>query len=83
MTVTCGGRRIRLHELLARPGLHILLDREAAPPGPLGPMVVVHRLTSVPGCGLMVIRPDGYIGLRCPRAEAGPLLAWLARARPL
>jgi 2-polyprenyl-6-methoxyphenol hydroxylase-like FAD-dependent oxidoreductase len=83
MTVTCGGRRIRLHELLARPGLHVLLDREAAPPGPLGPMVVVHRLTSVPGCGLMVIRPDGYIGLRCPRAEAGPLLAWLARARPL
>ena len=83
MTVTCGGRRIRLHELLARPGLHVLLDREAALPGPLGPMVVVNRLTSVPGYGLMVIRPDGYIGLRCPRAEAGPLLAWLARARPL
>ena len=83
MTVTCGGRRVRLHELLARPGIHVLLEREAAPPGPLGPMVVVHRLTSVPGRGMMAIRPDGHIGLRCPRAEAGPLLAWLARARPL
>ncbi len=28
-------------------------------------------------------RPDGYVGLRCPRAEAGQLLAWLARASPL
>jgi len=83
MTVTCGGRCVRLHELLARPGIHVLLEREADPPGPLGPMVVVHRLTSIPGRGMMAIRPDGHIGLRCPRAAAGPLLAWLARARPL
>ncbi len=83
MTVTCDGRRVRLHELLARPGIHVLLEREADPPGPLGPMVTVHRLTSAPGCGMMVIRPDGHVGLRCQRAAAGPLLAWLARARPL
>ena len=82
MIVTCGGRRVRLHELLARPGIHVLLERQADPPGPLGPMVVVHRLTSVPGCGMMAIRPDGHIGLRFPRVETGPLLAWLARARP-
>ena len=83
MTVTCDGRRVRLHELLARPGIHVLLEREATSPGPLGALVTVHRLTSVPGRGLTAVRPDGYIGLRCPRAEAGLLLAWLARVRPL
>ena len=85
MTVTCGGRRVRLHELLARPGIHVLLEREADPleGAPLGALVAVHRLTSVPGRGMMAIRPDGYIGLRCPRADAGQLLAWLARVRPL
>ena len=83
MTVTCGGRRVRLHELLARPGIHVLLERDAEPPGPLGALVTVHRLTSVPGRGLTAVRPDGYIGLRCPRAEVAQLLAWLARARPL
>ena len=83
MTVTCDGRRVRLHELLAQPGIHVLLEREANPPGPLGALVTVHRLTSVPGRGLTAVRPDGYIGLRCPRAEAGLLLAWLALVRPL
>ncbi len=84
MTVTSGGRRVRLHELLARPGLHVLLERDAAglETGTLGPLVDVHRLTSAPGRGMLAIRPDGYIGLRCRVAEAGPLLAWLARARP-
>ena len=83
MTVTCDGRRVRLHELLAQPGIHVLLERETNPPGPLGALITVHRLTSVPGRGLTAVRPDGYIGLRCPRAEAGLLLAWLARVRPL
>ena len=83
MTVTCDGRRVRLHELLAQPGIHVLLERDADPPGPLGALVTVHRLTSVPGRGVTAVRPDGYVGLRCGRAEAGQLLAWLARARPL
>ncbi len=84
MTVTSGGRHVRLHELLARPGLHVLLERDAAglDSGALGSLVDVHRLTSVPGRGMLAIRPDGYIGLRSRTAAAGPLLAWLARARP-
>ena len=84
MTVTSGGRRVRLHELLARPGLHVLLERDAAglEPGALGSLVDVHRLTSVPGRGMLAIRPDGYIGLRSRTAATEPLLAWLARARP-
>jgi 2-polyprenyl-6-methoxyphenol hydroxylase-like FAD-dependent oxidoreductase len=80
-TVSSAGRTIRLHELLARPGVHVLLDRDADWPGtpPLGPLVHVHRLTSVPGRGLTTVRPDGYIGLRCQIAEANQLSAWLAR----
>jgi len=79
--VRADGRSIRLHELLARPGVHILLDRDAdqfenlAP----GPFVTVHRLTSVPGHGVIVVRPDGYIGFRSQIAETSQLRTWLAR----
>jgi hypothetical protein len=41
--------------------------------------VTVHRLTSVPGRGVTVVRPDGYIGFRGRTAETGQLAAWLAR----
>jgi 2-polyprenyl-6-methoxyphenol hydroxylase-like FAD-dependent oxidoreductase len=77
--VMCGGRSIRLHELLARPGVHVLLDRDADLRGtpPLGPLVHFHRITSNPGHGLLTVRPDGHIGLRCRMAEAGQLTAWL------
>jgi hypothetical protein len=79
--VTSAGRSIRLHDLLARPGVHILLDRDAdqfalLPPGRL---VNVHRLASVPGRGLIAVRPDGYVGFRCQATEAGQLAAWLTR----
>jgi hypothetical protein len=49
--VRAEGRSIRLHELLARPGVHILLDRDADRLEDLAPgrFVTVHRLTSVPG----------------------------------
>jgi hypothetical protein len=40
--------------------------------------VTVHRLTSVPGHGVTVVRPDGYIGFRGRAAEAGQVVAWLA-----
>ena len=79
--VRAGGRSVRLHELLARPGVHILLDRDADRLEDLAPgrFVTVHRLTSVPGRGVTVVRPDGYIGFRAGTAEAGQLAAWLAR----
>ena len=48
--VRSAGRTIRLHELLARPGVHVLLERDADWPDDLaaGPMINVHRLTSAP-----------------------------------
>jgi 2-polyprenyl-6-methoxyphenol hydroxylase-like FAD-dependent oxidoreductase len=82
-TVRSAGRTVRLHDLLARPGVHVLLDRDAdrLDAWPLGPLVNVHRLTSAPGRGLVAVRPDGYIGLRCQTAEMDQLIAWLARIR--
>jgi 2-polyprenyl-6-methoxyphenol hydroxylase-like FAD-dependent oxidoreductase len=79
--VTSAGRGIRLHDLLAAPGVHVLLDRDAGRPGALPPgrLVHVHRLDSVPGRGLVAVRPDGYVGFRCQAAEAGQLAAWLTR----
>jgi 2-polyprenyl-6-methoxyphenol hydroxylase-like FAD-dependent oxidoreductase len=73
-------RSVRLHELIARPGVHILLDRDADRLENLAPgrFVTVHRLTSAPGRGVTVVRPDGYIGFRAGTAEVGQLAAWLA-----
>jgi hypothetical protein len=81
--VCSAGRGIRLHELFSRPGVHVLLDRDAQLAGtaPLGPLIHVRRLTSSPGRGLIAVRPDGYIGFRCKVAEASQLDAWLARVR--
>jgi FAD binding domain/Aromatic-ring hydroxylase, C-terminal len=75
-------RSVRLHELTGRPGVHILLDRDADEPAALAPgrLVSVHRLASVPGRGVTVVRPDGYIGFRSAAADAGQIAAWLARA---
>jgi hypothetical protein len=79
--VRAEGRSVRLHDLLARPGVYILLDRDAGRLEDLAPgrFVTVHRLTSAPGRGVTVVRPDGYIGFRSRTAEAGQLAAWLAR----
>ena len=81
--VTSAGRSVRLHDLLARPGVHILLDRDADLLGTLPPgrFIEVHRLASVPGRGLIAVRPDGYVGFRCQAAETGQLAAWLTRVR--
>jgi 2-polyprenyl-6-methoxyphenol hydroxylase-like FAD-dependent oxidoreductase len=78
--VTCAGRPVRLHELTARPGLHVLLGRDAAWPACLrpGPLLAVHRLTSVPGRGVLAVRPDGYVGFRGQDTDARPLSGWLA-----
>lgn len=79
--VTSAGRSIRLHDLLATPGVHILLDRDADRLGmlPSGQLVNVHRLASVPGRGLVAVRPDGYVGFRCQTTEVGQVAAWLTR----
>jgi hypothetical protein len=78
--VTSAGRTVRLHDLLARPGVHLLLDRDADPPGalPLGRFVSIHRLTSSPGRGLIAVRPDGYVGFRGQTVETNQPAAWLA-----
>jgi 2-polyprenyl-6-methoxyphenol hydroxylase-like FAD-dependent oxidoreductase len=79
-TVTSAGRTVRLHELLARPGVHVLLERDAGRLDDLaaGPRVYVHRLISAPGRGLTAVRPDGHIGFRCQIADVNQLTAWLA-----
>jgi FAD binding domain len=79
--VRADGRSLRLHDLLARPGVHVLLDRDADPIEDLalGRFVTVHRLTSAPGCGVTAVRPDGYIGFRGGTAVVRQLAAWLAR----
>ena len=61
--------------------MHVLLDRDAAWPGDLtlGRFVHVHRLTSVPGRGLVAVRPDGHVGFRGGTAEVRQLVAWLTR----
>jgi hypothetical protein len=78
--VTSDGRRVRLHELIARPGVHVLPYRDAGTIEGLGcgRNVVVHRLTSVPGSGLIAVRPDGYVGFRCGTADVEQLCGWLA-----
>ena len=79
--VRAEGRSIRLHELLARPGVHILLDRDADRLEDLAPgrFVTVHRLTSAPGHGVIVVRPDGYIGFRSQAANEEQLLGYLGK----
>jgi hypothetical protein len=82
MAVKSAGRSIGLHELLARPGVHVLLDRDADrfETLALGPLVHVHRLTGRPGRGLIAVRPDGYVGFRCQTAEEDQLATWLSLA---
>jgi 2-polyprenyl-6-methoxyphenol hydroxylase-like FAD-dependent oxidoreductase len=77
-TVDCAGRSARLHELLARPGVHVLVDRDedGLAALPRGPFVHVHRLTGA-GHGLTAVRPDGYVGFQGRRAQVGQLATWL------
>ena len=77
--VTYDGRWGRLHELTARPGVHVLLERDAEGLDQrlLGPHVSVHHLTSHPGRGVLAVRPDGHVGFRSADADPGQLGAWL------
>jgi 2-polyprenyl-6-methoxyphenol hydroxylase-like FAD-dependent oxidoreductase len=80
-TVRADGIDVRLHALVATPGVHVLLHRDAIlPPHPdVGAHVTLHRITSTPGTGVMAVRPDGYIGFRCQVADLDQLSRWLAR----
>ncbi|MFF4590274.1 FAD-dependent monooxygenase [Streptomyces sp. NPDC001388] len=80
-TVSTGGPPQRLHALLARPGVHLLVQRDAdpVPPELLGPRVTVLRLTNSPGRGVVAVRPDGHVGFRCASAgTAAGLDDWLS-----
>jgi 2-polyprenyl-6-methoxyphenol hydroxylase-like FAD-dependent oxidoreductase len=81
--VTCRYQRTHLHTLMAEPGLQVLLSRDAAPPdqSALGPYVRVHRISSSPGTGIMIVRPDGYVGYRAATVDPSDITDWLARAR--
>jgi hypothetical protein len=75
-TVVCDGRTVRLHELTATPGVHLLLSRDADPYD-ASPLVRVHRLTSRPGAGIVAVRPDGHIGFRSDHSAPAQLTTWL------
>jgi len=77
--VTCAGQRVRLHTLTARPGLHILLERDAEGLDArlLRPHVTVHRISSWPGHGIVAVRPDGHVGFRSGASDPGQLGSWL------
>jgi 2-polyprenyl-6-methoxyphenol hydroxylase-like FAD-dependent oxidoreductase len=77
-SVAYAGGTARLHDLTARPGVHVLLERDARDldAALLGPHVTVHRL-GTPGRGLVAVRPDGHVGFRCGEADPAQLGAWL------
>jgi len=77
--VTSRGRLVRLHELTARPGVHVLLERdaEALEDGLRSARVSVHRIGSWPGWGLVAVRPDGHVGFRSRDSDPDLLRDWL------
>ncbi len=79
--MSSAGPSIRLHDVVARPGVHVLLDRDAdiIRTLPMGRSVHIHRLSRSPGHGLVAVRPDGYIGFRSRTADVSQLAGWLAR----
>ncbi|MFI1991568.1 FAD-dependent monooxygenase [Actinoplanes sp. NPDC020271] len=78
LPVEAGRRPVRLHELIARPGVHLLLDRGAPGIAGDGETVHVHRLGNAPGHGVTVVRPDGHVGACADRADDPAVAGWLA-----
>ncbi|WP_283253978.1 FAD-dependent monooxygenase [Streptomyces sp. V17-9] len=78
--VSTGGPPEELHGLLARPGVHLLLQRDALPPADAlaADRVTVLRLSNSPGRGLVAVRPDGHVGFRCGAADPTGLAEWLS-----
>jgi hypothetical protein len=78
-SVTTADGPTRLHDLVARAGVHLLLQRHATAPDPIArtPMIHSHRLTNSPGTGILAIRPDGYVGFAGDHTDADTLTKWL------
>ena len=79
-TVVGEGASRPLHELLARPGVHVLLPAGVESPLAPGPLVHEHRLTGWPGRGLVAVRPDGHVGFRGGPGDRDGLARWCAFA---
>ena len=77
--ITLLGRHLRLHELTATPGIHVLLQRHADPRsnGDHSAPSYTHRIPDWPGHGVLLIRPDGYVGFRCAVTEETQITNWL------
>jgi hypothetical protein len=79
-TVSVQGRRLQMHELLATAGFHLLLaQRSPSPAVAADPSVLkVHRVESWTGAGVIIVRPDGYVGYRSALADGNRIREWLA-----
>ena len=51
-----------------------------APPGgsPADARLHVHRLTDRPGAGVLIVRPDGYVGFRAASVDLRQIADWLS-----
>jgi 2-polyprenyl-6-methoxyphenol hydroxylase-like FAD-dependent oxidoreductase len=74
--VVAGGHRAWLHDLLAEPGAHLLLER-GAPPVPAIRYVKSYRIDGWTGSGVIGVRPDGYVGYRAATADPVRVGRWL------
>jgi hypothetical protein len=57
----------------------VLLEREAVglDEETFGPPVTVHRILDRPGAGVVVVRPDGYVGFRSASVDPRQIAGWL------
>jgi 2-polyprenyl-6-methoxyphenol hydroxylase-like FAD-dependent oxidoreductase len=76
--VTIDGRAARLHDVVASPGVHVLIGREVTAPAVGGGLVSVHRVDGVHWPDMMAVRPDGYVGLVGGPTDDAALAEWLA-----
>jgi hypothetical protein len=76
-SVPVDGVPVRLHELTALPGLHVLLRAGQAWPYPPRPELHVHPLDDADLAAVTVVRPDGYIGLCSDSLDDPEIAAWL------
>jgi 2-polyprenyl-6-methoxyphenol hydroxylase-like FAD-dependent oxidoreductase len=76
--VTVDGRAARAHDLVASPGVHVLIGCDVTAPATGSGMVSVHRLDDVHRPGIVAVRPDGYVGLVGDSVDEVALGDWLA-----